>query len=253
MSGKRDEAVLDAARAAIDAHRTFGQLLSTGEKQYLLDHGRVRSAAAGEEICTRHQVDSRVYILVMGEVEVREGRGNDELLARLGPGEIFGEIAALYRLPRISRIVVSRQAVLLELPSETALRSVPLFQHIAPDDLTDLIESAALLSFPAGTVMVHESEPGDALYVLIYGTARVSHRIAGETLNVALLQGGDYFGEWSVMTGAPRTATVEAVTRVEALRIECRDFLDFIQAHPHIRDRLDLAAHNRLAEVAARR
>ncbi len=279
MSGKRDEAVLDAARVAIDAHRTFGQLLSPEEKQYLLDHGRVRSAGIGEEICTRHQVDSRVYILVMGEVEVREGRGNDELLARLGPGEIFGEIAALYRLPRISRIVVSRQAVLLELPgeifervasgrlplqhaliarykqrlSETALRSVPLFQHIPPDDLTELIESAALLSFPAGTVMVHESEPGDALYVLIYGTARVSHRIAGETLNVALLQGGDYFGEWSVMTGAPRTATVEAVTRVEALRIECRDFLDFIQAHPHIRDRLDLAAHNRLAEVAARR
>ncbi len=275
MSGNRDD-VLDAARAAIDAHGTFGQLLSTEEKQYLLDHGQVRSAAPGEEICARHQVDTRVYILVMGEVEVREGHGNDELLACLGPGEIFGEIAAVYRLPRISRIVTSRQSVLLELPgevfervvaarpalqhaliaryrrrlAETALRSVPLFHRLPAESLGQLVAQAALVSFPAGTEMVHESEPGDALYVLVYGTARVSHRIGGERLNVALLQGGDYFGEWSVMTGAPRAATVEAVTRVEALRLECRDFLDFIQAHPQVRDRLDLEAHNRLAKVA---
>jgi hypothetical protein len=31
---------------------------------------------------------------------------------------------------------------------------------------------------------------------------------------------------------------------------ECRDFLAFIQAHPQVRDRLDLEAHNRLAQVA---
>ncbi len=274
MPGNRD--MLDAAREAIDAHHTFGQLLSAEEKQYLLDHGRVRSAAVGEEICTRHQVDSRVYILVMGEVEVREGHGRDRRLARLGPGEIFGEIAALYRLPRISRIVVSRQAVLLELPGEvfervvnaraplrhaliaryrqrlgeTALRSVPPFQALPDAALRALVEVVSLVSFPAGTVIVHEREPGDALYVLIYGSARVSHHLAGERLNVATLQGGDYFGEWSVMTGAPRAATVEAVTRVEALRIECRDFLDFIQAHPEIRERLDQIAHNRLAQAA---
>jgi len=276
MPGNRD--MLDAAREAIDAHHTFGQLLSAEEKQYLLDHGRVRSAACGEEICVRHQVDSRVYILVMGEVEVREGHGRDRLLARLGPGEIFGEIAALYRLPRISRVVVSRQAVLLEMPgeifervvngraplrhaliaryrqrlAETAIRSVPPFQALPETALRALVEAVSLVSFPAGTLIVHERETGDALYVLIYGSARVSRQLDGECLDVALLQGGDYFGEWSVMTGAPRAANVEAVTRVEALRIECEDFLAFIQTHPEIRERLDLIAHNRVAHAANR-
>ena len=172
--------------------------------------------------------------------------GRQAVLLEL-PGEIFERVVRS-RLP-LQHALIARYKRRL---SETALRSVPLFQRIPAEALAGLIERAALVSFPAGSVMVHESEPGDALYVLIYGTARVSHRLAGETLNVALLRGGDYFGEWSVMTGAPRTATVEAVTRVETLRIECQDFLDFIQTHPRIRDRLDLAAHNRLAEVAAR-
>jgi CRP-like cAMP-binding protein len=108
-----------------------------------------------------------------------------------------------------------------------------------------LIDQATLVGIPAGGVIVNEAERGDALYILIYGTARVTHEVNGERLNIALLRAGDYFGEWSLLTGAPRTASVEAITRVEALRIDSGLFQEFIQHNPEVRERIDEVAQNR--------
>ncbi len=59
------------------------------------------------------------------------------------------------------------------------------------------------------------------------------------------MHSGDYFGEWSVLTGAPRAATVSAMNRVDMLRIERSAMLDFIQRQPEVGERIDLVAHNR--------
>jgi CRP-like cAMP-binding protein len=268
--------VMHAAQQALDTHQAFGDLLSAEEKQYLMDRGVVRSASPGEILCRRQQLDTRVYVIIMGEVEVSDGDGAQRVvLARLGSGEIFGEISALFHIPRVSDVIVSHAAVLLEIPgdilervinqraalreaiiqryqrrlADTALRSVALFRHLDADRLAHLVEEAGLVSVPAGMALVNEQEQGDALYIIISGTARVSHQINGETLNVALLRTGDYFGEWSLLTGAPRAASVTALSRVEVLRVDCSLFLEFIQNNPEIRDRIDQVAHNRHAGI----
>jgi CRP-like cAMP-binding protein len=111
--------------------------------------------------------------------------------------------------------------------------------------LQRLVEESSLVSIPSGGILVKEGEQGDALYVIIHGMARVSHGVASDYVNLALLRAGDYFGEWSLMTGAPRAATVSAITRLDAVRIDCKLFLDFIQDNPEIRSRLDAVAQNR--------
>jgi CRP-like cAMP-binding protein len=217
-----------------------------------------------------------VFILVMGEVQILEEDSQDSpVLARLGRGELFGEISALFRLPRISTVRVSRPSVLLEIPgdvlekvisgrptlyraviqrykqriTETALRRVGLFRYVPADLLAALIEASSLVGVPPGEIMVREAEPGDAIYIIVYGTARVTHRVGDEEVNLALLRAGDLLGEWSVLTGAPRGATVTAVTRVEAIRVDCQPFLQFIQENPEIRDRIDMIAFNRHSEA----
>ena len=264
--------VMHAVEKAISAHGAFGELLDRQEKQYLMDHGVVRSAAPDDILCRRQQLDTRVYILVLGEVEVSDTvDGKHIVLARLGPGEIFGEISALFRIPRVSDVIVSQPSVLIEIPgdileqvlsarpelqlaiiqryknrlTETALRSVLPLRDLSHDRIALLIEHSTLVGIPPGGVIVSEEEPGDALYIIIYGTARVSHEVNGERLNIALLRAGDYFGEWSLLTGLPRTASVEAVTRVEALRVDCGPFQEFIQQNPDVRERIDEVAHNR--------
>jgi len=272
----REGKVMHAAEKAINAHGAFGELLNGQEKQYLMDHGVVRSAAPGDILCHRHQFDTRVYILVLGEAEVSDTVDDKHIvLARLGPGELFGEISALFRIPRVSDVTITRPSVLIEIPgdvletvllarpklqlamfesykdrlTETVLRSVSPLRDLSRDRLASLIEQATLVGIPAGGIIVNEAERGDALYIIIYGTARVIHEVNGERLNIALLRAGDYFGEWSLLTGAPRTASVEAITRVEALRVDSGAFQEFIQCNPEVRERIDEVAQRRHAAL----
>ena len=268
--------VRHTAVKAINAHTAFGELLNGQEKQYLMDHGVVRSAAPGDVLCHRHQLDTRVYILVLGEAEVSDlVAGEQVVIARLGPGDVFGEISALFRIPRVSDVIVTRPSVLIEIPgdvletvllarpklqmamfqsykdrlTETVLRSVLSLGNFPRDRLAGLIEQATLVGIPAGGAIVKETERGDALYVIIYGTARVTHEVNGERLNIALLRAGDYFGEWSLLTGGPRTASVQAITRVEALRLDSGPFREFVQENPGVRQQIDEVAQTRHAAL----
>lgn len=268
---QRDK-LLDVVEQAVRDHHTFGDLLLAEEKQYLLDHGVVRSVQEGEYLCRQNQLDTRVFILVIGEMEVSQGEGESRsVLSKLRRGDLFGEISALFKTPRVSDVIATKPSVLLEIPGEvlekivtsrselldmvldlykkrvtdTAIRSVSAFRGLGEDMIQKLVSESSLVSIPAGGLLVKEGESGDALYVIIHGMARVSHGDGARHVNLALLRAGDYFGEWSLMTGAPRAASVSAITRLDAVRIDCKTFLDFIQDNPEVRDRLDMVAHNR--------
>lgn len=256
----------------IDNELTFDQYLNIDDKEYLLDHGNVRHVNEGEILCQQHQVDNKLYIIIMGEVEVSEEREREQfVLAHLSTGELFGEISAMFNTPRVSTVRISKPSVLLELNgeimqqlvlrntalydaiisryrsriTETALRSVSVFRHLPNSTLSSLQDNSSLVSVPVGSSIVQEGEPGDALYIIIHGTAKVSHADHNRKLNLAILQSGEYFGEWSLLTGAPRTATVSALTQVDMVRVDCASFLKFIQEHPEIRKRIDVIAQNR--------
>ena len=112
-----------------------------------------------------------------------------------------------------------------------------------------LIKNSSLVSYREGSEIVRQGEVGDAFYVIVYGVARVSssssdHRDSA-SVNIALLRPGEYFGEWSLLTGSPRTATVTAATQVDMLRVNCSGFLEFMQQYPEIHSRIDRVAHNR--------
>ncbi len=267
-----NQEVIDAVEKAVASHQLFGDLLTAVEKEYLLDRGLVRSVAPGTRLCRQHQRDDRVYILVVGEVEASAGENTAKThIANIKQGELFGEIAALFSMPRICDITVTRPSVVLEIPSsvlrsiietrselrdavmqrfrnritETALRAVPLFRYLPDDSMQQLVDSATLIGAPHGSILIEEGEVGDAFYVIVYGNLRVSHDVDGRHLNLGLLQPGDFFGEWSLLTGAPRAATVSALSQTELVAIDRSAFLKIMQLHPEIRDRIGLEAHNR--------
>lgn len=273
-----DHDVIAAVEQAVNNHQLFGDLLTVVEKEYLLDRGIVRSVAPGIRLCRQYQRDDKVYILVVGEVEASAGVDTAKThIANIRQGELFGEIAALFGMPRICDITVKRPSVVLEIPSsvlrtiiearielrdavmqgfreritETALRAVPLFRYLPDESMKQLVDTATLVGAPPGSVIIEEGELGDAFYVIVYGNLRVSHDISGRHLNLALLQPGDFFGEWSILTGAPRTATVSTLMQSELVTIERSAFLRIMQLHPEIRERIDLEAHNRYEQRSA--
>jgi small-conductance mechanosensitive channel len=123
----------------------------------------------------------------------------------------------------------------------------PLFSDLEAPETTALARQAHCVRFGPGELIVREGDPGESLYQLIRGRVEVLKRQAsGAAVRVAQLSPGDIFGEMSLLTGSPRSATVVA-------REECL-LLEVAQAHlaPLLQD--NPALMNQLAHlVTARR
>ncbi|MBI1945719.1 MAG: cyclic nucleotide-binding domain-containing protein [Deltaproteobacteria bacterium] len=109
----------------------------------------------------------------------------------------------------------------------------PLFGRVTTSDFVRLGMLAVVERHGEGEVLVAEGEQGSALYAIGRGRVLVSARPTedGSTpartdrVYVAALAEGDFFGEFSLLTRRPRSATVEAQTDVVLLRLD-RDGLD---------------------------
>ena len=98
-----------------------------------------------------------------------------------------------------------------------------------------------LESHPEGSVIITEGDPGAAMYIITTGEVKVYTRGTGKTGDVYLanLGEGEFFGEVSVLTGKPRTATITAARPTELLRLD-KDKLDnALSKFPGIRRVLD--------------
>ena len=104
----------------------------------------------------------------------------------------------------------------------------PLFSTFSAQELLAVIRGLNLLNFEPGEIIMSESEPGDSLFVLASGSVRVYVRSAeNRNKEVRLLEQGSFFGEISLLSGNPRTATITAATPVEILELD-RSTLDSI-------------------------
>ena len=96
-----------------------------------------------------------------------------------------------------------------------SLRGLAFFNAFNDEEIDEILSASQLKTFPAGATMVQEGEVESAFYILAMGQALV--RKGGKPLHV--LGKGDCFGEISLLSGMRRTASVEAVSTVLALRI----------------------------------
>jgi small-conductance mechanosensitive channel/CRP-like cAMP-binding protein len=90
------------------------------------------------------------------------------------------------------------------------LREEPLFSCLSDEQLNQLVTQARLNYFGRGEPVIEEGAAGDSMFVLLRGAANVSVSKNGSTIQVAKLGAGDCFGEMSLLTGEPRSATVRA-------------------------------------------
>lgn len=96
---------------------------------------------------------------------------------------------------------------------DALLQRSDLFGPLPAEDLRRLAAGARRLRVKAGTPVVRENEPGSSLFVVIEGVLDVAIAAAdGSRHRVRTLAPGDMFGEYSLLTGAPRSATVTART-----------------------------------------
>jgi Cyclic nucleotide-binding domain len=120
-------------------------------------------------------------------------------------------------------------------PSGAQIVVSPLFRDFSVDELVAVIQGLKLLTYQTKQIILKEGDRGDSLYMLTSGTVKAFRRNAkGKQVLLAELTEGAFFGEGSILTGKPRTATVVAWEECELLELD-RPTLDSItQTHPHV-------------------
>lgn len=128
-----------------------------------------------------------------------------------------------------------------------ALRRVDWLSDAADDVIQDLAADAARRFYAQGETILRQGEPGTELFIILDGTVRIEvRRPDGSTLSLPPLGPSDFFGEMSLLTGEPRTATVIALEHCEFLVVGKESLARAFDAHPELAQHIDeVISHRR--------
>jgi hypothetical protein len=124
-------------------------------------------------------------------------------------------------------------------------RPVPksaLFEKLTEEERQAIVREMEVGTHDEGSVVINEGDPGTSMFLIASGEVKVYTRATGGNTTLvylARLGEGDFFGEVSVLTGKPRTATITASQRTELLRLDKAKLDGVLSTFPGIRKVLE--------------
>ena len=104
-------------------------------------------------------------------------------------------------------------------------KGIPLFANLCESDHNLLLQVARRRNYPRHTLLIQEGEPGESLYLLRKGRAKVYiGDDSGREVILAILGPGDFFGELAMIDDAPCSASVMSLEESEFLSIGKHEF-----------------------------
>ncbi|MDQ8021374.1 MAG: cyclic nucleotide-binding domain-containing protein [Moraxellaceae bacterium] len=114
--------------------------------------------------------------------------------------------------------------------SVTALRTLPVFQGIAPERLESVSRVAVMRRVSRGTAVVLAGDSTDFIYFVLNGNLKVTVSDEdGREVILTMIGQGDVFGEMGVVDESPRSATVTAIASADLVQISQADFRRILQ------------------------
>jgi len=127
------------------------------------------------------------------------------------------------------------------------LASIDLFATLSEAQRSDIAAMTTTRLYGDGEAIVREGEPGHSMFVVCLGAGAVL--LEPERQEVALIQPGGYFGEMSLLTGEPRSATVVARGDTLVIEIDAEQFRRLGATHPQAVDQIGAAAVDRRTQL----
>jgi CRP-like cAMP-binding protein len=262
MAGEKTGA---GVRTADFASIPFFSRLGAAELDALVKAAQEIRYRPGGPIVVQGAVGDLFFAIRSGEVavEVEDDSGLVREVARLGPGDCFGETALLEGTERTATVRPLTETVVTALSREdfdkvrrtfggaditgmlrssAALAKSRFFGQLATDRLSALAMRLTPREVRAGAEVVHQGDKGDEFFLVGAGTLEV---LDGSGARTAQLSAGDHFGEIALLRDVPRTATVRAVTDATLMVLAKEVFIQGIAA--------DLKLSSSIEELAAER
>jgi cAMP-dependent protein kinase regulator len=210
---------------------------------------------AGAALIREGDAGNAAYLVGRGELEVRRG---DLVLARLGAGSLFGEMALLSRSPRAASVVAARPSIVLradrdaldglagkhpELAQalakycrrrmiENLVRTSAVLKPLRSGDRHSLLDRFVARTFETGETLIAEGEEGAGMHLVASGSLSIVAGKDADRTRVAMLGAGDVVGEVAMVLRRPATAAVVADCPSVTLHLPAGDFLAVIKQHP---------------------
>ena len=118
-------------------------------------------------------------------------------------------------------------------PLAETIRSILIFSALSREDIAKVLGKMEDVSFPAGATIVSQGEQGDAFYLIQSGAVQVVVESGGgKSEVVAVLGPRDWFGEMALLSGEPRSATIQSLKETTLWRLRREEWDELIDKHP---------------------
>src|SRR5437870_6565543 len=235
------------------------KLLPDDARRLVVEAFEPVSFAFGEVIVQEGTEADGFYVIVSGSARAlkRGEKGEEMSLGSLGPGDSFGEVALIEDGDRTATVRASSDVEALRL-DKAVFRAVvqinpairehferhvervrlrDLFRlssqlaQIDSDTLDSLIDSLERITVEKGELVVRQGEASTSMFFVEEGRLRALWQTEeGKHGDVAYIRRGDFFGERSLLLGAPRAVSVEAVTPATLLVLQEPDFRRLLES-----------------------
>ncbi|MBN1656199.1 MAG: cyclic nucleotide-binding domain-containing protein [Deltaproteobacteria bacterium] len=251
-------------------------LLEADELLAVLDAMELNRVQPTSAIIVEGEPGNSFYILARGRVRVTKkgSKGEHARLATLQSGSIFGEMALLSDSPRSATVYADTDCDLLEFEREALaaaskttsgiaqalssftqerllnnlLATAPLFKPLDADQRRDLIKRFCAYDAEPGAELIREGQAGRGLFLVLRGEMEVAKYENGTRIVLATLSSGDVFGEISLLSDEPTTATVTAKEKSTVLFLGRDYFQRLIEAIPEIKRYISRISEERLMD-----
>ncbi|MDQ6975272.1 MAG: cyclic nucleotide-binding domain-containing protein [Mariprofundaceae bacterium] len=240
--------------------------LSGNELNGFIESLELKQFPAGGVIFKEGTTGDYLYLIGMGTVRLQTQlqTGEVRIYSHLNEGDFFGEHAFMSHLSHDSSAIADAETSVLMVDRDTfnqwvskhpqikntveefyrqrvlakVLAVTPLFEGV-PDKIRILLaERFSVCRFVRGDIIVHEGERGNTFYLIRSGRVLITTNkmdASGGQVALSEMGAGDFFGEVSLLTNKPRTATAIAGQNVELMELTRENFNVIAQRFPSIR------------------
>ena len=129
------------------------------------------------------------------------------------------------------------------------LRSAGILGMLSQEHLERLASENDEQTYAADEQIIRQGEPGTSMFIITSGEVVVGVRPPEkERVELSRLQVGDYFGEMSLMTGEPRSATVTAIVETRVFEVTRTAFREILEQQPGLLEKLGETIRRRFIE-----
>ncbi|MFT3925810.1 MAG: cyclic nucleotide-binding domain-containing protein [Myxococcales bacterium] len=244
----------------------------------LLNAIRVEEISGGQAVVRQDDQGQEAFVVARGVLKVVRSTGGDEtLLAQLGPGAMFGEMALLSAAPRSASVVALEPTQLLvlgraeleraaegapELSKELSLfcrgrmqanlmRHARVLSGLPMSQRAELLGKLEMRFFEPNEALIVREQEAESIYLIASGAVAVSVPEGQDRLVLATLGAGDVVGEISLILRRDATADVLAMYPTVAYELTRESLKTLMRTYPGLLVELYELATRRDDEIRA--